>query len=258
MPYARHHGVCIYYEVEGDGRPLVLLHGSTCSHLEWRELGYTEVLRRDYQLILIDARGHGASAKPLDPAAYALPLRVADVLAVLDSLTIGQVDYFGYSLGGWVGFSLAKYASERLRTLIVGGAHPYAETLEVRRTMLSEGLNGLLAASERAFGAHMTPARRARFRATDVCALRAQTQDRPSIAESLASMRMPCLLFAGEREPRLSQMQACVQQLPQASFFVVPGCDHLGAWARSELVLPQVSTFLAEHARPADQRERQE
>jgi pimeloyl-ACP methyl ester carboxylesterase len=256
MPYAHHHGVRIYYEVEGDGPPLVLLHGSACSHLEWREMGYTDVLRRDYQLILIDARGHGASAKPHDPAAYTLRLRVADVLAVLDSLTLRQVHYFGYSMGGWIGFGLAKYAPERLRSLILGGAHPYAESFQTRRTMLTQGLESLLRAGERAFGAHMTPMHRARLRASDVQALQAQTQDRASIAEALSTMRMPCLLFAGEREPRLSHIQACMQHLPDGTFFVVPECDHIRAWARSDLVLPQVCTFLAQQAGPGHQEER--
>ena len=256
MPYTCHQDVRIYYEVEGDGPPLVLLHGSACSHLEWREMGYTDVLRRDYQLILIDARGHGASDKPHDPAAYALPLRVADVLAVLDSLTIRQAHYVGYSMGGWIGFGLAKYAPERLCSLILGGAHPYAESFQVRRTMLMQGLDKVLAASERAFGPHMTPTRRARLRATDVQALRAQTQDRASIADIFSTMRMPCLLFAGEREPRLSHIQACVQHLPDGNLFVVPGCDHIGAWARSDLVLPPLCAFLAQHARAAHQGER--
>ena len=58
MPYASNQGVRIYYEVEGDGPPLVLQHGSACSSAEWREMGYSDVLRWDYQLILIDARGH--------------------------------------------------------------------------------------------------------------------------------------------------------------------------------------------------------
>lgn len=256
MPYALHQGARIYYEVEGDGPPLVLLHGSACSHLEWREMGYTDVLRRDYRLILIDARGHGASAKPHDPAAYSLPLRVADVLAVLDSLSIRQAHYVGYSMGGWIGFGLAKYAPGRVHTLILGGAHPYAESFQARRAMLAQGLDALLAASERAFGAHMTPTRRVRFRATDVEALRAQTQDRESIAEILSTMRMPCLLFAGEREPRLSLIQTCVQRLPDGTFFVVPGCNHIGAWALSDVVLSQVCAFLSRHARPAQQGER--
>ena len=152
MPYARNQGVRISYEVEGDGPPLVLQHGSACSSAEWREMGYRDVLRRDYQFILIDARGHGASDTPHEPAAYTLPLRVTDVTAVLDALSIQQAHYFGYSMGGWIGFGLAKYAPERVRTLILGGAHPYAESLQARQTVMNQGRDTFMAASERFLG----------------------------------------------------------------------------------------------------------
>ena len=74
----------------------------------------TRTYKADRQLILLDARGHGASDKPHDPAAYDLRLRVGDVTAVLDDLEIRRADYFGYSMGGWIGFGLAKHAPVRL------------------------------------------------------------------------------------------------------------------------------------------------
>ncbi len=135
-----------------------------------------------------------------------------------------------------------------MRTLILGGAHPYAESLQARQTVMTRGLDAFVAASEQSFGSHMTPTLRARLMATDVHALQAQTQDRASIADVLPTMTMPCLLFAGETEPRLPSVQACLQHMPNATFFVVPGCDHVGAWARSDMVLPHVTTFLAQQA----------
>jgi pimeloyl-ACP methyl ester carboxylesterase len=174
-------------------------------------------------------------------------LRVADVTAVLDALTIRHAHYFGYSMGGWIGFGLAKYAPERVRTLILGGAHPYAERLQARHTVMDQGLDAFIAASERSVGCHMTPTLRARLMATDLHALRAQTQDRPSLADVLPTMAMPCLLFVGETEPRLPDVQMCMQHIPNVAFFVVPRYDHFGAWARSDLVLPHVTTFLAQY-----------
>jgi pimeloyl-ACP methyl ester carboxylesterase len=53
---------------------------------DWRDLGYTDVLNRTNQLILIDARGHGASNKPHDSSAYDMASRAADVTSVLDAL----------------------------------------------------------------------------------------------------------------------------------------------------------------------------
>ena len=80
MPYADNGSVRIHYQVEGEGPALVLQHGFTESLVDWYESGYVEALRPDYRLILIDARGHGASDKPHDPDAYVLNRRVADVV----------------------------------------------------------------------------------------------------------------------------------------------------------------------------------
>jgi pimeloyl-ACP methyl ester carboxylesterase len=77
MPNATNVGIRIHYEVVGSGPPLVLHHGSFASGADWRDLGYADVLKHENQLILIDARGHGASDKPHNPAAYDLALRVS-------------------------------------------------------------------------------------------------------------------------------------------------------------------------------------
>jgi hypothetical protein len=86
VPYADNDGIRIHYEVEGVGPPLMLHHGFTISLEEWRRFGYVDALKSEYQVILIDARGHGASDKPHDPAAYEMARRAGDVVAVLDDL----------------------------------------------------------------------------------------------------------------------------------------------------------------------------
>src|SRR5262249_36679509 len=125
MPYANNHGIRLHYQVEGEGPPLVLQNGFSDSLESWYEMGYVIPLQHDYRLILIDARGHGASEKPHDPAAYTIQQQAADVVAVLDALAIPDAHFFGYSMGGRIGFALAKYAPTRFPTLIIGGASPY-------------------------------------------------------------------------------------------------------------------------------------
>jgi pimeloyl-ACP methyl ester carboxylesterase len=245
MPYANNQGICIHYEVEGAGPPLVLHHGTFGRGDSWKDFGYADVLKADRQLILLDARGHGASDKPHDPAAYDLRLRVGDVTAVLDDREIRRADYFGYSMGGWIGFGLAKHAPERLRSLIVGGAHPYAENMQAFRDLMSQEPKAFLALVEKVFSPYMTPAIRAGLLANDLKALLALTQDRASLADVLPTMSIPCLLFAGEADPRLPQVQACLKSLANGTFFSLPGCDHVSALARSDLVLPHVRTFFA-------------
>jgi pimeloyl-ACP methyl ester carboxylesterase len=245
VPYASNHGTRIYYEIEGAGTPLVLQHGTLGCGQDWKNRGYTDVLARDHQLILVDARGHGRSDKPYDPGAYDLPLRVADVTAVLDDLKISQADFLGYSMGGWIGFGLATYAPQRLRSLILGGAHPYAEDMQAFRDLMPQEPAAFLALVERIYGPYTTPAIRAGLMANDLKALLALTQDRASLAHVLPTMSMPCLLFAGESDPRLPRVQECLKDLTNGTFFLLPSCDHVAAFARSDLVLPHVTRFLA-------------
>ena len=244
MPYVDNRGVRIHYAVEGDGPPLLLHHGTFASGDTWRDTGYTDALAQAYRLILIDARGHGGSDKPHDPAAYDLATRAADVIAVLDDLQIPRAHYFGYSMGGWIGFGLAKHAPDRFHSMILGGAHPYAESMEGFRRLVAQGPEAFLAAAETLLRPYMTPALRAKLMANDLRALLALTQDRESIADVLPTMTMPCLLFVGETDPRLSHVQECARHMPRATFFSLPGCDHVAGWWRSDLVIPHVTRFL--------------
>jgi pimeloyl-ACP methyl ester carboxylesterase len=246
MPYAENRGVRIYYEVEGEGPPLVLVHGFSESLEGWREYGYAEELKKEHRLVLIDARGHGGSGKPHDPEAYGLKHRPADVVAVLDDLGIDRAHYFGYSLGGWVGFGLAKYAPERVHSLIIGGAQPYGQSMELYRQALAGGIEGWAAVVEKMLGSPLTPEAKERLLSNDVQALLASVaDDRPDISGMLPTATMPSLLYAGEADPLRPLVERCASELPNGRFFSLPGVNHIQGAVRSDLLLPQVVEFLA-------------
>ena len=138
MPFARNGGVRIHYETAGNGPALVLHHGTMGSGPDWADLGYVGALQDGHRLILIDARGHGQSDKPHDGAAYDLRLRAADVVAVLDDLGVPSASFLGYSMGGWIGFGLAKHFPQRIDAFIIGGAHAYAENTQAIRDRMPE------------------------------------------------------------------------------------------------------------------------
>jgi pimeloyl-ACP methyl ester carboxylesterase len=140
MPYANNEGIRIHYRTEGEGPPLVLHHWSLTTLESWYDYGYVSALRDDYRLILLNARGHGGSDKPHGPEAYGLEQRVGDVVAVLDDLRIAKAHFFGYSMGGWVGFGNAQYAPERFQSLIIVGQHPYAQSMEGLRQLVRYGV----------------------------------------------------------------------------------------------------------------------
>jgi pimeloyl-ACP methyl ester carboxylesterase len=248
MPFARNGGIRVHYETAGNGPALVLHHGTGGSGPDWVDLGYVEALEDRHKLILIDARGHGQSDKPHDPKAYDLRLRAADVVAVLDDLRVQRADFLGYSMGGWIGFGLAKHFPERFNSFILGGAHPYAENTQAIRDRMPTDKAAYIAIAEQTYGALLTPARRARLLANDLDALRALTQDREDIADVLPTMTMPSLIFCGELDPRLAQARQAASEMPSASFLGLPGCDHVGTTRRIDILIPRIRAFLREVA----------
>ena len=254
MPYANNEGVRIHYEVEGEGPPLVLQHGFSGSIESWRARGYVDGLKNDYRLILIDARGHGASDKPHDPRAYDTKLRVGDVLAVLDDLNISKADFFGYSMGGHIGFGIAKYAPERFHSLVIGGMNPYKpdpERYAPRIRLLGRGMEAYVTGMGSQSGP-VEPVRRAQVLANDAEALRASLvarRDEPGLDDILSTLNVPCLVFVGEEDTFYPGAKECVKHMSKGTFVSYPGLDHVPTIERSDLVLPDVTRFLADVSR---------
>jgi pimeloyl-ACP methyl ester carboxylesterase len=247
MPYADSGGVRIHYQVEGAGPPLVLQHGFYNSLQNWYDFGYVDALKPDYRLILVDARGHGASDKPHDPDAYKREDHVADILAVLDELGVSRTNFFGYSMGAAIAFAMAHYAADRVSALIIGGGIPYPLPIELGEPALAmlrqQGAEGIPAA----YSIPLPPAMKARLVANDVEALIAwiiAALNWQSLAPILPRMTMPCLVYVGEADPFYPVNREFVAQMPNATFFSLPGLGHAEALFRSDLVLPHVTRFL--------------
>ena len=247
MPYVTSEGIRIHYEVEGDGPPLVLLHGFAWKAKNWYWAGYVDALKSYYRLILVDARGHGESDKPHDPTAYTLSLHVGDVVAVLDALNLRAAHFWGYSMGGWIGFGMAKYAPQRVDAMLIGGQHPYAYSLPAGIRLDGSDPQAFFEAFFARIGedfATLPPERRAETFANDCRALAAAQQDRPSLEDVLPTMKMPCLLYVGEADGRFLPAQACVKQMPNVTFLSFPRLNHTEAFYRADVILAQVTKFL--------------
>lgn len=249
MPYASNDGVRIHYHVAGDEArpPLVLQHGFSGSLHDLEEAGYVAALSASYRLILIDARGHGASDKPHDPDAYRPATMVADVVAVLDALGIDRAHYLGYSMGGRIGFGLAARAPGRCRSLLLGGASA-GETDPATPDPFIPVLRRGPQAFADFWGERISPAWRERIRRNDTEALIAcrSVRERHGHAAALPGLAVPTLLYCGDGDPLHDEMRATADGMPRACFTSLPGLDHLGAYLGAAQVVPPILTFLAE------------
>ncbi len=121
MPYIENEGVNIYYEIEGSGPDLVLIHGFG-SNMEnnWKSSNWVKNLKDSYRVILIDNRGHGKSDKPKNAKDYGIKM-VEDVIKLMDHLSIEKANIFGYSMGSRITLNLVLRYPDRIICAILGG-----------------------------------------------------------------------------------------------------------------------------------------
>lgn len=247
-------GVAIHFEVAGSGPPLVLQHGRLGSGRFWFDAGYVDALAPDHRLIAIDARGHGRSGKPTAAEAYRAEDMAGDVVAVLDHLDIGQADFFGYSMGGRIGFATAARFGSRIHALVAGGAGPYgpARSAEAERELartLVGGMEAYLAEMERMLDRAIPEPDRSRLLANDaeaLAALATATAGWTSAVDALAEEARPILLFGGTKDPIWPLIERAATELPGAELHPVGPFGHGEDLRWRNLIVPPVRRFLSD------------
>jgi pimeloyl-ACP methyl ester carboxylesterase len=123
MKRFRHDDVEIAFLDEGAGEPIVLVHGfASNAAVNWVHPGWmTTLTGAGRRAIALDVRGHGASTKLYDPAAYHSAVMAEDVRALIDHLGFERTDVMGYSMGARISAFLALAHPQRVRSVVVGG-----------------------------------------------------------------------------------------------------------------------------------------
>jgi pimeloyl-ACP methyl ester carboxylesterase len=128
-------GVGIEYQVTGQGRPVVLLHGFPDSGRLWR-YQVPALAEAGFRVIVPDLRGYGRSEKPESTEAYSMPLLARDVLAVLADCGVTKAHVVGHDWGAALAWGLASLAPEsvdQLVTLSVGNPVTFLRTMQQRQ-----------------------------------------------------------------------------------------------------------------------------
>jgi len=228
MPFFDSAGVPIHYEVFGDGRPLVLVHGFASSlQGNWVAPGWVETLRPVRRVVALDCRGHGESGKPHDPQAYAGFAMTDDALRLMDHLGIEQADLFGYSMGGRISIDLMLDHPQRFTSVVLGGVGG-GRRLQRSGPAIAQGLlaeDASTVTDEVAKGFRVFAERTG----NDLKALAALRQGmRPRRDRSeLARVTLPVLIVTGEQDTLVGSAEPLAKAIPGARLLTIPERDHL-------------------------------
>jgi pimeloyl-ACP methyl ester carboxylesterase len=232
-------GVDLSYTIDGTGDPVVLIHGLGSFVGDWQ--AQIDALSRGFQVIAIDLRGHGDSAKP--PGPYSVPLFASDVAAVIRALRLGPAHVVGLSLGGAVAFQLAVDEPALVRSLAIVNSGPSFVMTSLRlrlaillrlfvlKTFGLEALGKMIVrrlfpkpdqdALRRAFLKHYVRNDRRAYEAS-TRALVGWT-----VAERLGDIRCPVLVVSGDRDyTPVAAKKPYVAALPNARLVVIEDAGH--------------------------------
>jgi len=245
--YAEIDGVKLYFEITGEGEPLLLMHGGLGGSEHFSEI--IPLLSGSFQVITVDRRGHGRSWDNTDPYSYA---SMADEMAAfLDHLQLEAVNMLGFSDGGVVGYHLASTYPKTVKKLVAVGANFRVDGMTsttvdwVENRLSPENLSTDL------------PGIESRYRETNP-----QPDNYPTFVErsrelwlrdpylsdqQLKGIQAPVLFVVGEKDAIRIEHVLEMRTLVQGSqMCVIPGASHAVLSEKPQLVLPILMDFLTD------------
>ncbi len=254
-------GVRLHYIDQGAGEPVLLIHGFALDlGINWVGPEIVSALTdAGYRVVAYDARGHGASEKPHDPAAYGPP-DLEDPIRLLDHLGIARAHLIGYSRGGHIAHHLRATHPARLRSVILGGfgagAGPQAGPDSAMRATLADALvaedfRPLVRAVTTDASPEEVEAWQGRLAERNDGRALAAAFLAPSFpgfdAEELRTNRVPTLAVIGERDAFRDGVERMREAMSGLEVLVLAGADHASALTDPGFVTALLG-FLTKHS----------
>jgi len=241
--YVSVNGLNIYYEMHGEGEPLILLHGAFGNAEGWAQI--VPALKESRRVIAVEMEGHGRT-NDLDR-----PLEIRqmskDIAVLMEELNLHNADIFGYSLGGIVGLGIAIEYPELVRKLAILGSTSgrLDETYEPEQylqyqsipddfapPMLKEPYDRLSPNPERWYDMVI--------KIRDL-----GPRFEGFMVEELGSIQAEVLIMMGDRDVISPEHAvAMYRKIPHAQLVIYPGGDHFMLWSDPDKVMSTLITFL--------------
>jgi pimeloyl-ACP methyl ester carboxylesterase len=246
--YVDANGVRTYYEIHGEGEPLLLLHGGLCP-VETMS-GLIGLLAERYRVYFPERRGQGRTSDVAGPITY--DLMAQDTIAFMEAVGLPKADVVGWSDGATVGLLVALRRPELVRRLVyIGqqvnpeGLPPQVRAMMEQESMPAEGLPPML----KDLYAAVSPDGPEHWDVV-VDKLWQLYRTEPNIAlGELAAVKAPTLIVIAEHDfPTPEHGEAMCQALPDARLEIVPGATHGLPMEQPEVVARLAFDFLGDSA----------
>jgi 3-oxoadipate enol-lactonase len=260
MPKQQTNNINVYYEIHGEGQPLVLIHGLGSSTRDW-EFQVAE-FAKSYKVITCDLRGHGQSDKPAGP--YSVPMYAADVSGLLHALSISSAHIVGISLGGAIAFQFAIDYPTMVKTLTIVNSAPTLGDPEQAGPEVERRVGIVQKLGMRAMGQALAPNL---FPKPEHAALRESfieswAQNDPNayieatrsmlgwnVVGKLGSIQCPTLIIAADQDySPVAVKEAYVKLMPKAQLVVIPDSRHATPIEHPAEFNAALAKFLAGHS----------
>jgi len=259
MPILQLRDIRLYYEVAGEGDPIVFIHGLGSSARDWEY--QVPFFAPRYRVVVFDVRGHGRSDKP--PGPYSVPLFAQDTAALIRALEAAPAHVVGISMGGMIALQLAVDEPALVRSLVVVNSGPelvvrtFRERLMILQRFLIVRLLGMRkmgeVLSQRLFPRpDQAPLRQMfveRWAENDPRAYREAMRALVgwSVADRLGDIRCPTLVIASDQDyTPVSAKEAYVARMPNARLVVIPNAHHAVTVERPDEFNQVLLDFLAQ------------
>lgn len=232
----------LYYEIYGEGEPLILLHGNSGSIVDFTS--QIPELSKQFKVIAIDSRAQGKSSDSDKEISYAL--MASDVNKLIDKLKLQSANVVGFSDGGNIGLELAYAHPEKVKKLITFGANYSWEDFGALPDSVQMDPNDPLCVKVR-------PAMQKYQAGLENISPEAQkklfdlmTKYPNFTKEQLNEIKVPVLVVSGDHDLiKLEHTLTLFKSLPHAQLFIVPGASHIAMIEQPELINSEIVKFLS-------------
>ena len=250
----------IFYEIQGDGPPVILLHPFPAHHEFW--LPAIPALQSRYRLILPDLRGHGESEIGQGPAVMAK--HASDVARIMDAAGVGKAAFVVCSIGGYIVFEFLRRFRSRVSALALCDTRPQPDTSEARANrlrnadaVLEQGTEQFLKSMvPKLLGATTVSSRpdivegalqmMRKMSPEDISQVLRGMAERPDSVPDLKHINLPTLIVMGEEDvlSTAGDGELMRQNIPGSRLKMIPKAGHYSPWERPEAVAPLLRQFL--------------